>query len=197
MTPAQGRRAPRGSGARSATSPGAGDGRAPLNFLFGRFFGASAVGHRRCGDLRRFRCHVACCQHLRAFRCCSSNKPASEANGARSSVRCSVRCVAAVKLPAARARGATGHRRAWHVPRFVPRPVARRRLLVFSTTAARACLSSQHTARERTRSIPSRARGLFMLIVGNDQCRKRHAIFTRTTRTTRENRDNSPENGRI
>ena len=33
----------------------------------------------------------------------------------------------------------------------------------FSSTAARACLSSQHTARERTRPIPSRARGLFML----------------------------------
>ena len=29
-----------------------------------------------------------------------------------------------------RAHGATGHRRAWHMPRFVPRPVARRRLLV-------------------------------------------------------------------
>ena len=47
----------------------------------------------------------------------------------------------------------------------------------FSSTAARACLSSQHTARERTRPIPSRARGLFMLIVvhnnrlGRPRCR--------------------------
>ena len=38
----------------------------------------------------------------------------------------------------------------------------------FSSTAAQACLSSQHTARERTRPIPSRARGLFMLIVGHN-----------------------------
>ena len=38
----------------------------------------------------------------------------------------------------------------------------------FSSTAARACLSSQHTARERTRPIPSRARGLFMLLVGHN-----------------------------
>ena len=38
----------------------------------------------------------------------------------------------------------------------------------FSSTAARACLSSQHTARERTRPIPSRARGLFVLIVGHN-----------------------------
>ena len=47
----------------------------------------------------------------------------------------------------------------------------------FSSTAARACLSSQHTARERTRPIPSRVRGLFMLIVvhnnrlGRPRCR--------------------------
>ena len=34
-----------------------------------------------------------------------------------------------------------------------------------------------------------------VMVIG--QCRKRHAIFTRTTRTTRENRDNSAENGRI
>ena len=38
----------------------------------------------------------------------------------------------------------------------------------FSSTAARACLSSQHTARERTWPIPSRARGLLMLIVGHN-----------------------------
>ena len=37
MTPAQGRRALRGSGARSATSPWAGDGRATLNFSSRRF----------------------------------------------------------------------------------------------------------------------------------------------------------------
>ena len=38
----------------------------------------------------------------------------------------------------------------------------------FSSTAARACLSSYHTVRERTRPIPSRARGLFRLIVGHN-----------------------------
>ena len=38
----------------------------------------------------------------------------------------------------------------------------------FSSTTARACLSSQNTARERTRPIPSRARGLFILIAGNN-----------------------------
>ena len=38
----------------------------------------------------------------------------------------------------------------------------------FSSTAARVCLSSQHTARERTRPIPSRARGFSMLLVGHN-----------------------------
>jgi len=47
----------------------------------------------------------------------------------------------------------------------------------FSSTAVRACLSSQHTTRERGRPIPSRARGLFMLVVdhknrlGRPRCR--------------------------
>ena len=38
----------------------------------------------------------------------------------------------------------------------------------FSSTAARACLSSQHTTRERARPIQSRARGLFVLTVGHN-----------------------------
>ena len=52
----------------------------------------------------------------------------------------------------------------WHMPRCRASYLG---LLLdaassFSSTAARACLSSQHTARERTRPIPSRARVFLM-----------------------------------
>jgi len=102
--------------------------------------------------------HVVWCEYPRAFRCWFSNKSDSEANGARSSVR----CVAAVGLPAARARGATGHRRAWHMPRFVPRPVARRRLLVLIN--GRTGLFEQPAHSPRANPADSKSRSWFIYV---------------------------------
>ena len=99
------------------------------------------------------------CRLLRTsshIRCCSSNKSDSEANGARSSVR----CVAVVGLPAAHARGATGHLRAWHwhiMPRFVPRPVARRRLLVLISDRTGLFVQPAHSPRANPADSKSRS----------------------------------------
>ena len=76
---------------------------------------------------------------------------------------CAALLLSAVGLPAARARGATGHRRAWHtIPRFVPRPVARRRLRVLIN--GRTGLFEQPAHSPRTNPADSKSRLWFIYV---------------------------------